>query len=29
MGENLDVIAFQEVLTEGKIFTKEDLPSSK
>lgn len=26
--ENLDVVALQEVLAEGKIFTKEDLPSS-
>lgn len=26
--EKLDVVALQEVLTEGKIFTKDDLPSS-
>ena len=26
--EQLDVVALQEVLTEGKIFTKDDLPSS-
>lgn len=26
--EHLDVVALQEVLTEGKIFTKDDLPSS-
>ena len=26
--EQLDVVALQEVLTEGKIFTKNDLPSS-
>lgn len=25
--ENLDVVALQEVLSEGKIFTKDDLPS--
>lgn len=28
LGEQLDVVALQEVLTEGKIFTKDDLPSS-
>ncbi len=26
--EKMDVVALQEVLTDGKIFTKEDLPSS-
>lgn len=26
--EQLDVVALQEVLTEGKIFIKDDLPSS-
>lgn len=25
--EKMDVVALQEVLTEGKIFTKDDLPS--
>lgn len=28
LNEQLDVVALQEVLTEGKIFTKDDLPSS-
>lgn len=28
LSENLDVIALQEVLAEGKAFTKDDLPSS-
>ncbi len=28
LDENFDVVALQEVLTEGKVFTKEDLPSS-
>lgn len=28
LDEQLDVVALQEVLTEGKIFTKDDLPSS-
>ena len=28
LAEKMDVVALQEVLTEGKIFTKDDLPSS-
>ena len=28
LNENLDVVALQEVLAEGKVFTKDDLPSS-